>query len=137
MIIKHELPPNYAALCAAFPAIVNNPDVIFAYGDFIYNPSGRFMPPEKIAHEEVHGEQQREVGVEWWWDMYIKDKDFRLQEEIPAHHADYKEYCRQVKGREMHFQYLTHLATSLSSELYGNVIGLAGAKVVIRYGKKV
>lgn len=136
MKILHELPPNYAQLCAAFPAIVNEPNAIFAYGFYIYNPGGRPLPPYKMVHEMVHGQQQLEVGVEWWWDRYMEDKDFRLQEEIPAHHADYKSFCRHYKDRNQQNDYLNHLAELLSSELYGNLIVANEAKYVIRYGKK-
>lgn len=136
MKIKQELPPNYPQLCAAFPSIVNEPDAIFAYGFDIFNPGGRELPAYKIAHEEVHGRQQLEVGVEWWWQTYIEDKDFRLNEEIPAHHVDYKMFCKEYTDRNQQAQYLDHLANLLSSELYGNIITKNGAMKAIRHGTR-
>ena len=32
--------------------------VIFAWGDTIYNPQGVDIPPQLIAHEDVHGRRQ-------------------------------------------------------------------------------
>lgn len=137
MKILHELPPNYPQLCAAFPVLVNEPDAIFAYGEYIYVPSGRTLPPYKIAHEEVHGRQQlaHSSGVEGWWDDYIKLDGFRLREEIPAHHADYIAFCKEYKAKQQRHEYLFHLAGLLSSDLYGNIITRSTAMSRIRYGK--
>lgn len=135
MKIFHTTPPNYPQLCAAFPALINNPYAIFAYGDTIFYPVGDQLPPYKIAHEEVHGAQQHSVGVEYWWDMYIYDKEFRLDEEIPAHHADYIAFCKEFKDKNEQHRYLAHLANQLASKLYGNIISPLGALTRIRHGK--
>lgn len=134
MEIEQSLPPNYARICSAFPAVAHERDAIFAYGTTIYNPGGRELPSYKIAHEEVHGAQQLEVGVEWWWERYLEDKDFRLQEEIPAHQADYKAFCKMYKDRNQRNDYLNHLAILLASDLYGNLISQIDAKHRIGHG---
>lgn len=82
----------------------------------------------------VHGEQQLEVGVEWWWERYMENKDFRLQEEIPAHHADYKSFCRHYKDKNQQADYLNYLAEQLSGALYGNIIGKTRAGYLIKHG---
>lgn len=134
MNIVKDNPPNYDKINAKFGPLPAT--VLFAYLPYIYNPSGNFIPPEKIAHEQVHHEQQKDVGVEWWWEMYIGSKDFRLQEEIPAHQVDYKTYCQYVKDRNLQNDYLEFLAGQLSGPMYGGIIKRSEAKKIIKYGTK-
>ena len=47
------LPPNFEAILAALPGAAD-PDVIFAYGDSVFVPSGRPLTPQLEAHEQVH-----------------------------------------------------------------------------------
>lgn len=114
-------PPNYEKLLVEFPFIADQPYMLYSWGDKLYNPSGKEIPPEKIVHEMVHGAQQKEVGVEWWWDTYIADKAFRMQEEIPAYQADYKSFCRHHKDRNHRNDYLQFIAVQLSGPLYGSL----------------
>lgn len=101
-------PPNYAEINRAFK--IRGKHVIFAYGDIIYNPSRIVIPPELLAHEAVHGARQNGNPAAWW-DRYITDSHFRLEEEIPAHQAEYQ-VSRQLKA----------IAERLSGPLYGNLI---------------
>lgn len=136
MQIINEKPPNYDKIVAAFPAVADMPYVLFAYGSKIYNPSGKDIPSYKMAHEQVHGAQQLEVNdPEWWWDMYIQMKGFRLQEETPAYRIDYAAFCEEYHDRNERAKYLEVLASELSSELYGNIITKAEAKKLIKNAK--
>lgn len=125
-------PPNYDKILAAFPTVKDQPYALFAYGDAIYNPSGKYIPPEKIAHEQVHMLQQLEVGIDWWWNTYCYDKDFRLQEELPAHRIDYKVFCEHNLDRNERTRYLDWLAGMLASPLYGNLLTQKEAKEKIK-----
>lgn len=127
-------PPNYEKILAAFPVIKDEPYVVFAYGDIIYNPSGKVLPLEKIAHEQVHMLQQLEVGIDWWWDTYCNDNVFRLQEELPAHRIDYKVFCEHNSDRNEQARYLQWLAGYLSGPMYGNLLTFKEAKKQIKYG---
>lgn len=134
MKILVEQPPIIDRIIAVFPFVKDEKNMLYAYGDVIYSPGGADVPPYKIVHEMVHGEQQREVGVEWWWDTYLVDKVFRLNEEIPAHHADYKSFCRHYKDKNEQLRYLNYLAGQLSGPIYGNLITHSEAMRRIKHG---
>lgn len=126
-------PPNLAAIDAAFN--VAGKPILFAFGDKIYNPAGVDVPPELMAHEQVHGDRQGNQ-VEAWWARYIADPQFRLAEELPAHVAEFKKLCelqapRWTSQRSMRRVLATAVARKLASPLYGRLISLDGAKRLI------
>ena len=88
-MIINELPPNFEQIKAAFPR-AGNPGVVFAYCPDIYNPSGITLPPALIAHENVHMERQTAWLQQKWWEQYIADSEFRYNEELLAHVAEFK-----------------------------------------------
>lgn len=88
-MIVHDLPPNFEQIRAAFPD-ADKPGVIFAYDGKIYVPSGGLIPPALIAHENVHLGRQISVGADFWWGEYLRDAEFRYQEELLAHVAEFK-----------------------------------------------
>lgn len=121
MNILNERPPNYEAIVKVIPIVADTEHVIFTYFPNVYTPSGLPLPPEKVAHEQVHLNQQQEVGADWWWEMFLTDTLFRFNEELPAHQADYKQFCKDHKDRNQRFDYLQHLARDLSGPGYGSV----------------
>ncbi len=88
-MIINERPPNFEQIHAAFPR-ADQPGVLFAYDGNIYNPSGNVIPPALVAHEEVHLHRQRDAGPTHWWDQYLTDNEFRYNEELLAHVAEFK-----------------------------------------------
>lgn len=106
-------------------------DEIFAWGNTIYNPSGNWLPPWLIEHEKVHRAQQGE-DVEGWWDVYLTDPQFRLEQEMEAHQVEYKAYCKRFKSRDQRVLYLDMIAGRLASPMYGNVISKQEAVMRIR-----
>lgn len=138
MKVIKAFPPNYQAINDAFN--VRGRNVIFCYGDRIYNPAGVMVGPDLVAHESVHSEQQKAYfdSVEAWWGRYIADPAFRLAEEIPAHQAEFK-YWRQhasadrpVKGfRSAADFHLLSIAQRLAGPLYGRLISLTEAKKLL------
>jgi hypothetical protein len=86
MKIEIADPPNIGEIAAAFPK--RGRGVIYAYGDTIYNPSGAFINPVLVAHENAHGTRQSDP--EAWWRLYIADPEFRYQEELYGHAAELK-----------------------------------------------
>jgi N-acetyl-anhydromuramyl-L-alanine amidase AmpD len=88
-VIIVDRPPNFDQVLAAFPR-ADQPGVLFAYYPNIHNPSGIVVPPALVAHEEVHLHRQRDAGPIRWWDQYLTDTEFRYNEELLAHVAEFK-----------------------------------------------
>lgn len=118
MKIIKAYPPNWPDIARAFPAIKGKPGIIYAHGTRIYNPQGGVIPPWLIAHEEVHGSRQMLFGVDTWWDTYLRYSEFRLEEEVLAHQAEWRAYTGHNRD-----SYLGLMADRLSGPLYGNLIG--------------
>ena len=122
-------PPNFEEIDRAFK--VAGKPVFFSYGNRIYNPMGVDIDPSLMAHESVHGERQGS-DPEGWWKQYLVDPRFRFEEELPAHKAEYREFCRlnpTHKGKQDHA--LWQIASRLSGPLYGRLIKYSDAKLQI------
>lgn len=96
---------------------------IFAYGDTIHAKNPSRITPDVEAHELVHLEQQRVMGKDIWWDMYLKDADFRCRQEIPAYKAQLK-YALDHYDRNLRRALRKHVYASFS-RLSGGTITLA------------
>lgn len=129
--IVRGIPPNYLAILERFPT-ARLTGTIFSYGAIIYNPSNAQIPPPLIEHEAVHGERQIAMGVDAWWERYLKDPLFVLNEEIYAHHAEYKAVMRRRGPRPSDIR---TIAGRLSGPLYGNLLTMAQAKHAIMTGQ--
>lgn len=114
-------PPNFRELDAAFN--IGKLDVVFAWGDRIYNPNNTALAPSIIAHEGVHCDRQGSGDPEKlaaWWKRYVEDPAFRLAEEIPAHRAEY--HAATNGDRNQRSRALNFVASKLASPLYGGLI---------------
>lgn len=122
-VINGKRPPNIDAIAAVFP-MARGPNVVFAYGKKIFNPSGEKLPNEIIEHEKVHGERQLALkgGVEEWWKRYLNDLDFRYEEELVAHRKEYRTLTEEAPSRQMRRGALKHVAKKLCSPLYGKMV---------------
>lgn len=125
MRIVRQFPPMYAEINKRFN--VRGKPVIFTFGETIYNPNNVKIGPELIAHEEVHQERQRDRGYIHWWELYIAHDDFRLDEELPAHRAEFAFCTHHYDGRALE-RMLHRIADRLSSPLYGSMIDYADAR---------
>lgn len=140
MKISYDRPPLWDEIDAKFK--VAGQPIIFAWGDTIFNPERVNITKELHAHEEIHGERQAEfvpeespeTSVLAWWDQYIASSSFRLQEEIPAHVAEYRAYCKRHRGGHAQRQALNAIANKLASPLYGSLISLRTATEIIASG---
>jgi hypothetical protein len=118
---------------------------LFAYGNDLYNPGGWQIPNHLMVHEETHGLRQivytedgEVLGVEGWWKMYLEDSRFRFDEELMAYKAQYQYFCRWKSNVRKQTEFLCNLAVELSSELYGNLIGVEDAmKAIAREEEKM
>lgn len=122
-------PPNYAAIVAAFPSAARK-TVIFCYGRTIFAPGGANLHRAIVDHEKIHSDRQLARGIESWWDQYLASAQFRLQEEIPAHKAEY-ETLQACGTRNQRRGALREIAHKLAAPLYGNLITVHEAKRLI------
>lgn len=130
MRIVHAYPPLIEEIDAAFH--VRGKAILFAWGDVIFNPAEVPVPIELHEHEQVHGLRQGS-NVEEWWRRYIADPAFRLEEELPAHVAEFNSLCEQqrprwVSERNMRRTLAAHVARKLSAPLYGRLVTFEAAK---------
>ncbi len=130
--VIHEFPPNIEKVAARLPDSVRTPGVVFAYDGSIYFPQGAdgvtFLPQDIIVHENVHFVQQAaNGGAEPWWDLYLVDVEFRLEQEIEAYRAQL-EYIDAHNNRDSRRWYLKEITRQLSSSLYGNILSPKQAK---------
>lgn len=126
MKIVQDYPPNIETLRSAFKL---SGQEIFTYGDTVFNPSGGTLSEELVEHENIHILQQQFYtgGPVAWWERYVAEPEFRLQEELAAHRNEYLTFCRRNKDRNARNNYLIRIATRLASPMYGNVIGVREA----------
>jgi hypothetical protein len=118
-LIIGQYPPNYEAICKRIPYVKKHPAIIFTYGDTIYSPKVAMLRPDLLAHEGVHVERQSDP-VEWW-NKYLADPAFRLQEELAAYRVQYQ-YAVKHYNRKIRRQLLSAIAGDISSPMYGNII---------------
>lgn len=129
MNIVRGTPPNFRAIVAVFP-FAKREGVIFTYGDTIYVNGEPNLPVQLKAHEACHIDQQKRCGgPDAWWERYLLDPTFRLEQELVAHRAEYrtlKHLDRNGAARSLDF-----IASRLASPLYGELISKAQARRAI------
>ncbi len=130
--VVYERPPNFALIVARFGRNCQKKGVMFTYGDTVYYPGGAGDKLSKglHAHEGVHSYRQGQ-HPDQWWDDYLHDKNFRLQEELIAHQVEYIIETQFNTGRTFRRRYLAAIAERLSGPLYGRMCTRASAKRLI------
>lgn len=118
MKIIKDYPPNIDRIREMFPLSGNE---IFAYGDVVYVPSGMPLTPELEEHEQTHINQQN-GQPDVWWEKYFTDPQFRLDQELEAHRAEYKKFCSLNKDKNQQAKFLNLIALRLASPMYGSII---------------
>lgn len=129
--IVHGLPPIWAKAHKAFE--IDDRSTVYAYGRKIFNPSGIHIPEHVIEHEVTHMRQQEAMGgPEKWWDMYLQDPSFRVNQEIEAYRAQYLFYCTFNRDRNAQARFLNQLAGYMASNMYGAPMSKMEAMKAIR-----
>lgn len=126
-------PPNFEEIAATFP-MARGPGAIFTFGDAIYVPGGaHLLTPYLKAHEGVHYARQTNdtAKIEAWWRTYLVDAQFRLQEELPAHRAEFRTYCSLHRDPNARIRFLYGIGERLSGKLYGGLMTPAAARRAI------
>lgn len=151
MEILTTYPPNYDVITAAIPTVAGDKNAIFCYGNRIYNPHGKEIPPDLQVHEAVHARQQGN-DPDGWWARYLSEPQFRLAQEIEAYGTQFafakkgieaaaEEASKQgkvlVAGKNNLIRFaLESMAFALSGETYGRLISYGEAETKIKnYGK--
>lgn len=127
-------PPNIEAIKAVFPIVASRfqRGIYFCYGDTIYNPCGRPIEKQLIAHEAIHALQTRDAGgPEKWWEIYLTNQERRFEFEVEAHRVEYASIIADGYARPIRRRYLAFCAERLAGPLYGNMVGKAAAKKLI------
>ena len=136
MKIAVGTPPNWEKIIKVFPSVEKMPNLVVTYGETIFFPGGNItMSPDLQQHELVHTLQQKAMGIEIWWDKYLEDPVFRVEQEVQAYHVQYNKIKSSSKDRNWVFENLKRLGRDLSSPQYGSAIGFLEAMNRIRQGK--
>lgn len=108
-----KFPPNYTEI----KDYLNPPvESIYAYDNVIYNPSERQIFEDEEIHEQVHFKQQGKQP-KIWWNKYIRDKDFRLSQELEAYATQYQ-FLKNITLAKDLKEALREMAHALSND-YG------------------
>lgn len=129
MKVVNDFPPNYEEILLAFPGAAV-PGVMFCYGDTIYVIGQDTVADHFHAHEATHAIQQGDDPA-GWWKIYIASPAFRLEQEIPAHRAEYNFRCKNMARKQRRWL-LKETAGKLASPLYGSLISVGKAKAALR-----
>lgn len=131
MKIVKDYPPNIEAIRAKFTL---HEYVVFTYGDTLYNPGGWKIADDLMVHEETHVVQQGDDPA-GWWNKYLNDEKFRLEQEIEAYRNQYLYFrenrCIKPNGKiraSRLGEFVSRIASDLSSEIYGNIINYQEAR---------
>lgn len=128
----HEKPEIYNSLKEKFD-IDWDSGVIITYGNKVY--SKYELSPLKKIHELTHVRQQLAYGVQKWWNEYVENTKFRLEQELEAYRNEIAGLFNRTKDREFRHRYVAQCAKDLSSGMYGNVIEFMNAKQLLRYNE--
>lgn len=120
-----SLAPNFQELKDKFGV---GEETIIAYGDKIF-VKGKTMTSDLLVHELTHCERQNFSvdSAKRWFEMYLRDEKFRLQEEVIAYRRQYQFCCKVYKDRNKRNAILIALAKELSSARYGGIIKVSEA----------
>lgn len=130
MKIKNEYPPVYEKICKRFG--IRPVNTFYTYGDTIYNPDNLLVPDYIVVHEEVHMRQQNFTDAESWWNRYLDDVDFRIDQEAKAYAMQYDFMCKVIKDREQRLKIRNDLGKIMSGPIYNNVISQSEATALIK-----
>ena len=104
---------------------------VFAYGAIIYNPFKIYIPEFLIKHEEIHEKQQGD-NPRIWWQRYLEDDKFRLEQEVEAYAAQYNFIVKDIKDRNRKFKILWEISRMLANPIYGEMTGQNEACLILK-----
>lgn len=137
-----DYPPNYQDIRKFLPEYCDK--LVFTYGYRIFNPKGFNIDPGLLRHEMHHADQQAEYGtqsliilparfrIRKWWHRYLRDKAFRLSQEIPAYQLQFQAYKQAIKNPRKLHEMALGLAKDLSGPFYGGLISTFDALKAVK-----
>lgn len=119
--VVFQRPPIYDKVVEAVGPL---PDVVvFSYGDIIYSPGGWTPTLDVFCHEGVHQlQQERMGGPEPWWERYLEDIPWRVEQEIEAYRAQVAFFRVVAQDRNAVARFQRELASALCGPMYGRVV---------------
>ena len=113
----------------------------YTFGDVLYIPEKiqpEQLPPEFIAHEETHTKQQGN-DPQKWWNRYLLDQYFRIEQEAEACAVQYLFFKHRVNhDRNAGARFLFQLAGQLAGPTYGRVVNqVAAQRMIQQYAGKL
>lgn len=128
-------PPVFDQVAQAFQ--VNPINAFFTYGNKIYNPGNNMLPEYLICHEKVHMDQQNhnDTDAALWWGKYLRDPEFRVNQEAEAYGTQYAYMCQHIKqwrGRDAQIHLRSELARILAGPLYNHCVSHSEAMALIK-----
>ncbi len=130
MKVVNDYPPIWKKVVAA-GMNPNSETVVFTHGDTIYCPSGKPVPDHLVEHERTHSEQQGK-DPDGWWEQYLSDRDFRVNQEAEAYARQYDFICMRVKDRNQRHRVLLDLGGMLAGPTYGGAVDRTTAMDMIK-----
>jgi hypothetical protein len=131
--ISNQIPLIYYMIKRTFPSIHWDRGVVIAYGTTIYARDP--LPDHLVEHEKVHLKQQHVMGAKEWWDRYLVDKQFRLDQEIEAYKVQVQHIQQNKKIRKPDREKLIKwVIEQLSGPMYGGIISYQEAKDILLNG---
>ena len=128
--VIETVPPVYQAILDS--GLNPTPQAVYTYGNTIYVPSGNPILEEILEHEKVHIKQQTEMDKDKWWERFLTDEYFRIEQEVEAYAVQYRFMCNKYKDRNHRDKILRNYGGTLGSPTYGSVIGGMKAMQMIR-----
>lgn len=107
--------------------------VVFAFAPYIYAPvmHPESIPDDIIVHEMTHIEQQGD-DPSAWWNRYLTDPYFRIDQEAEAYAEQYRFICASQKDRNRRALLLHRMAVILCGPTYGKVLSYSSARDMIK-----
>ncbi len=88
------------------------------------------LSPDLKVHEAVHVEQQKIWTPEKWWEKYLSNRAFRLEQEVEAYKAQIEWLNVNAPRHYKRFK-ITEIAKDLSGGTYGNICTFLEAKKLL------
>lgn len=115
-ISMYKKPPVWDLVHAHFP--VNDKETYYTYGNTLFNPAGIRLPVTIIEHESMHMKQQRTLGPDEWWRLYVSNELFRFKQEMEAYGRQYYSFCKQEHDRNKQVRYLFEIVRAIKDPMY-------------------
>jgi hypothetical protein len=134
MNIIRDFPPNYSEIIKVFPIVPTIKTIVFTYGDAVYKPYKKGTLTDHVkVHEKTHEKQQGNDPA-GWWNKYLSDPKFRLDQEVEAYRNQYRFFVNKNYNFKERAKLLDGIAGDLASDMYGGIISKNEAIELIRKG---